>query len=1489
MIHYNQFYRKYGIRQQGLLARPMLHSLTSFQLPFNSILHHLGEDGTLMSASDLAYQGNAGRYVMTQHVVSLAEDATLGNPINIPTDRNLLMRHFHQKNLKFRLTRDYTIVLNDAKQLVTFNYAFLERLYRYPKTPLQPYYEWCNHYRTMWENVAAIAPTTTRQHFVMMDLPMGLAAPSIYQKYETSGLNLSMLARQFTNPKAFALADLWTWLGAEREKSILSVLPTEVLNKVNLVWVETGHWTVINLGLLEAWRNNPEVTEAMTAGFTANLKLLGANAGQLDPLQMQRRMLRMWMSLIEARSVSDVDELSDQELDIKGQASPASVDNDANRDADGELVFNPAQADEAEVTIDGQLDDIEIPTMVPNAKPTQMPVNATPPTETTDDSAPKKKSRYADAKAQDATKPEELDVGDVELDLPPDESDIMDDKAIDADLAALEKTANEAEVLQEESVGYKPYVPPTDSMEAGVTDSAKRLVARGVLSPAQYRRMEQLAVRYKEIPNPYERGTKLDALTHLTTADVEMAVKTPIAPSVSGVSDASMLSSSLNRFDRDYVREVMKKDVVKMALNVQKAGIAIQNYEVDRIDELNGSYEIHTVKVVPVIGTPSTLRFNLPVVDDNGTFRAKGVKYRMRKQRGDLPIRKISPSEVAMTSYYSKLFVSRSDRAVFNYSNWLLNQITARAVDTLDDSVTDIKLGDVFVNEAKVPRIYSTIAMRCSEFKSGEYHFFFDYDKRERFFGPDTIKAIEGKKGLVPVGKAAGDILIMDTKNVVHRIVAEGDKHVAKPLGTLEQILKLPAAKAPVEIAEVGIYGKAIPIGIVLTYETGLGNLLETLKPDYRRVATRERYVLGDDEFDVRFEDEALIFKRSDKTAQLIFGGFNRYRTDIRRYSVYHFDKKETIAAILDNNGLGSRFPREMDLMFKMWVDHITRELLVEMKEPTDLFNLFISAVRKLETDDHPLAVDNLFMRDKGYERFAGLMYGEIVRSMRQYSGKPANAKATVDLNPYAVWKAITDDATVTVVEDSNPLGNLQEKEVVVFRGGGGRSARSMTAKHRAFHKNGIGVVSEATPDNGDTATITYLTADPSYRSLRGTIEPVTKVDGNMARVVSTSTMMAPGAEHDDPKRINFISIQNKQTTHCVGYTPMPCRTGYERVIAHRTDDLYAKTARLGGVVDAVTDKTISVTYSDGERVSYELGRRFGVWAGNNIPHMVTTERTKGEVIRPGDVLCYNSNFFEPDNLDPNQVVMKTGALARTALFESTDTLEDSCTISEELAARLSTTSTEIRIVQVTNDQEIRNALKVGDVVDVESILCTIENTTAGRSELFDDAALDTLKLLSNLTPKAKARGVIERIEAVYTGDVDEMSPSIRAIVERSDQDIYRLNKQLGKPAVSGQVAVGFRINGQEMGVDVVAIRYYITGPVSMGIGDKGVFANQMKSVVGRVMLGENTTESGEAIDAVFSYQSIAKRVVLSAELIGTTNRLCVEVGRLALEAYRSS
>ena len=77
-----------------------------------------------------------------------------------------------------------------------------------------------------------------------------------------------------------------------------------------------------------------------------------------------------------------------------------------------------------------------------------------------------------------------------------------------------------------------------------------------------------------------------------------------------------------------------------------------------------------------------------------------------------------------------------------------------------------------------------------------------------------------------------------------------------------------------------------------------------------------------------------------------------------------------------------------------------------------------------------------------------------------------------------------------------------------------------MTAKDRKFHKNSIGVTSEATVDNSETGTVVYTTYNPNYTSIRGLSKPVDISKGveSPAQILSTTAMLNPSVENEDRK-----------------------------------------------------------------------------------------------------------------------------------------------------------------------------------------------------------------------------------------------------------------------------------------------------------------------------------------------------------------------------------
>lgn len=355
----------------------------------------------------------------------------------------------------------------------------------------------------------------------------------------------------------------------------------------------------------------------------------------------------------------------------------------------------------------------------------------------------------------------------------------------------------------------------------------------------------------------------------------------------------------------------------------------------------------------------------------------------------------------------------------------------------------------------------------------------------------------------------------------------------------------------------------------------------------------------------------------------------------------------------------------------------------------------------------------------------------------------------------------------------------------------------------------------------------------------------------------------------------------------CEGYTQPIVRTGYEQVVSQRATDMFAVTAKQDGVVVDITEKGIIWQYQDGSKEGAILGRRYGNAEGSTYPHDISTLLLPGNKFKKGDNLAYNTGFFERDIMNPKSVIWKTATTARTCLYESSQTHEDSSSISAKLSARLSAKTTKVRSVVVSFKNDVRGIVKVGSEVESDTILCVVEDETTTGTDLIDDDVLETLQKLSAMAPKAKYKGVVDKIEVFYHGDKSDMSQGLRNLANLSDRNIDDVNKAASKTAYSGAVDAEYRVAGKPLMLDTAEIKFYITVHNSSGLGDKNIYGNQLKSVVGEVMDYEMTTESGLEIDAIYGGNSVDARIVLSPMIIGTTTTLMKKISLNAALIYK--
>lgn len=853
-----------------------------------------------------------------------------------------------------------------------------------------------------------------------------------------------------------------------------------------------------------------------------------------------------------------------------------------------------------------------------------------------------------------------------------------------------------------------------------------------------------------------------------------------------------------------------------------------------------------------------------------------------------IPIRKVDPRRVALTSYTNKTFVIRSQRAANNFDNWLHRQLELRATDETNQIITNAKYAEFDFSEVKdLPRIYTMLAKKFAAFDNGANHFYLNYLNRKEYFQSKyglTVENIE-RDGMVMVGVHDRMPILVDHQGVFY--LQESVSNL-EPMGTIADLVGLDLSKAPLESCDVKVSGKDIPLGFILGYRLGFTAMLEKLGVEYQAYPRGTRIAIQPEDYVLAFNDEILVFPRSDYRTMLILGGMRRYHKSLRNYSRYDFDRKDVYYRVVTEQGMPIRILREVDFLFEAWLDPITKGLLEEMGEPTDFEALLHRSVELLMTDWSPGEVDGAYMRYRGYERIAGQIFSSMSKAVKRYNNREGSTDLKVQMDRHEVWREL-NDPTVATIEDSNPIANLREQEAMTYRGSGGRAAVSMVARTRVYGKNDKGIVSESTVDSGDVGIIAYLTPNAKFRSMRGLTTPFDDVHDPKSNLLSTSALLGVGIAHDDMKRIGFCSIQWQQSMYADGYDVSPVRTGYEQVVGQRSSDIFASAAHLDGEVIEVGKTGIKVKYSDGDIEAYPLGTIHGSAAGVVYPHDLVTTLKKGDKFKLGDTITYNRKYFKMDRYNPTQCSMMPGVIGVVVFSDNLDTLEDGSVVSESMAKKLNTQTSDVKNVTVRFDQHVKDLVKVGDHLDLNSILCIIEDPETAGNSLFDEASIETLKRLSSATPTAKVVGTVSRIECFYHGDIEDMSGNLRSLAERSDKERATRAQDLGKNAYSGEVDSSFRIKGQVLEPDSMVIRIYIDHDIPFGTGDKAVLCNQMKTVISRVMTGRNELEDGTPIDIIFGNTSVEERMVMSPKLISTTSMLLKQLSLHVAGVYRGT
>lgn len=690
------------------------------------------------------------------------------------------------------------------------------------------------------------------------------------------------------------------------------------------------------------------------------------------------------------------------------------------------------------------------------------------------------------------------------------EEDEQNDVITKETLAAIDEAISDSEnISQVKVITTLEKQPPQETLSQAFEKQIQRAAMAGsITSTKQIQALSELSTKYENIV--LSDGKKFKEAVVVKEEDKVIKPRV-IAQDITTLVDPSMQHTNVENIHQQYISKVMRPHILSTIASVQRAGVMVEGIEEKDVSDITGEVTQLSVQLKPIVGKKSTVHMKIPKVQEDGTFTVNGTTYRLSNQLTDAPIRKVSLDKVVLSSAYGRVFITKNDYSRNNYTNWICDGVMALAQDE-KSNIKAISIGDCTEPEKEHSKSVTALKTKYRLIQTRDYTFYFD----------DALKneKIKGypRSGHYWCGLTAKNELVgLDKNDFVYIYDAKGNISL---VAHIEEVLGLDRSTRPIQYAMFTTAGVDLPLGIVMATIYGMDNLIALLNTEVKNIprSNWNKEPISSDEFSIDFADVRLVFKNSDSIAELIIGGLTKYYKSIKEHDLEFFNKTGSFAAMLSKTNMGSAADseiRNIRFMDDMFVDPITQELLVVMKEPTSFRGLLHRSAELLSTGQYSREfMLKGQMRVSGYERFSMAIYKELCSAIRAQSRAIARQNKPISLNPNAVWMNITSDPAKSVVNDINPIEYLKGSELLTFSGHGGRSKETMVASTRIYDDSYMGVVSEATVDSGDVGIRSYLSVNPDIKDIYGFTGE--KTDYSPSSIYSTSALLFANSDKDD-------------------------------------------------------------------------------------------------------------------------------------------------------------------------------------------------------------------------------------------------------------------------------------------------------------------------------------------------------------------------------------
>lgn len=513
-----------------------------------------------------------------------------------------------------------------------------------------------------------------------------------------------------------------------------------------------------------------------------------------------------------------------------------------------------------------------------------------------------------------------------------------------------------------------------------------------------------------------------------------------------------ILTSTLKSYDDTYMEKKFNKDIVKVLKSFNEdsdIGVYIKDIKLESNNTDMNKQSLLEVDFKDDTNVIHKFKVNIPEIKDGKFMFVNGTKKIIMKQIVFMPIVKLEPDRVQITTNYNKHFVTRFGQRFSEKLDYLKKLFTKHNLSSFKKPgcTFEFKFGNSTKNNGRflTSSEYNDISSYIYELKVEDYVLLFDqllihdmfdvtkprYDEKisllstfndKEYF---TIGYLNNKKKLILSSIIDKKVYMYDGKNYENLNVSLSSWIISLIYNnTAEKVKKLISSKAKTNTkltySRIEINNKKIPLVILLSYELGLLNLLDRYKIEYSFDEKSRSVELQDDIGKIKFKDGYLYYDTSKIRNTILLSGLLEMDCE-----EINFSDMNTPDPYLDfyQDAFNSRnaakgFHNTLTLL----IDPITKDILEELNQPTNVYDVLLYANTLLEdiSFTEPSDVNNF--RIRGAEQIPAMLYKVYADAFKHYKdSKHAKNPVKITVDPDILTKKLMELKTIESYSSLNP------------------------------------------------------------------------------------------------------------------------------------------------------------------------------------------------------------------------------------------------------------------------------------------------------------------------------------------------------------------------------------------------------------------------------------------------------------------------------------